>query len=140
MLTTNQEVKYHRVVLNTPIDIEEFLKDVITILDKLGKKYKHSVPWRDEFCANPKFYSYRVKIGAVGRISTCRHAIEVGMNSRAPMSVVTFVSKGHYSVFRFARTVRQLELYGEDISLFINVVLGSEKEKYKNLLFVNMDW
>lgn len=140
MLTTNQEIKYARVSLETPVDIEKFLKDAIIILDKHGEKYKHSVPWKDEYCADPKFYSYRVKIGAVGRIVKCKHAIEIGLNSDVNMATTTFVSLAHFRVYRFTRAVKRLEIYADQIATFINVSIGENARKHQGSVFTNMDW
>ncbi len=99
------------------------IKPISKRIDKYGNKYNHDTPWLYKYLCDPKFYLYRVKIGAIGRINTCKDAIELGCVRKVPVSTYHFTSMALYHVFRIARTmrreidyVRKLELWIENLS------------------------
>ncbi len=99
-----EEVRY---IMRTVL---ERIKPIRERLDKYGSSYKHDTPWTSKYLCDPKFYLYRVRIGAIGRITTCEHAIELGTVPKMAANTYHFTSMALYRVFRVARAV-QVEVF-----------------------------
>jgi hypothetical protein len=114
--------------------IELELKDVIPILDSVGKQYEHDVPWSDRFLADHKAYLKRVLIGAVGRINTSADAIKLGVMFKTPAKSAHFTSMGLYNVFRIARQRRREVMYIKDLQKWVNSYLSGKAAPH---MFIN---
>lgn len=102
----------------------EYLGPAREMIDKYGANYEHDTPWEENFLHDPKFYLYRVRIGAIGRVKTCEDAIRLGLIYRLPCHSYHFVSMALYLVFRVARQERRKVVYTKQMEKWINDLLS----------------
>ena len=125
--------------------LEEVMKEITPIreiLNDWGKKYDHEIPWQETFFENPKFYLYRVTIGAVGRINTCEYAARLGLIDKIPATTHHFTSLGLYLVYRIARQARRRYNYLKRLNKYMQGFINGKKDSYESLRFLvysNMD-
>ena len=100
--------------------IKKEFKDIIPIIDKLGRKYDHEIPWCDRFLADAKNALKRVTIGAIGRVNTCEDAIKLGVINKIPAKTHHFTSTALYYMFRIARQKRREVTYIKDLERWLN--------------------
>lgn len=104
-------------------DIMIRLGSSVQILDNYGADYDHSEPWKKSYFSDPKFYLYRVRIGAIGRLCTCEDAIRLGLTAKIPAQSYHFVSMALYYVYRVARQVYREYQYIRKVEKWLNVML-----------------
>ncbi len=112
-------------------------KDVIRILDGYSARYVHDVPWKDAFLKDPKFYLYRVTIGAIGRLQTCNDAIRLGVTKGIPAQSNQFTSTSLYYVYRIARQARRMFLYLKKLEKGLNATLGGRSPNTRMLELID---
>ncbi len=118
--------------------VKDYLgKDVIRILDGYSAKYVHDVPWRVKFLTDPKFYLYRVTIGAIGRIKTCDDAIRLGITKAIPAKSNQFTSTSLYYVYRIARQARRMFLYLEKLEKGMNATISGRSPNTRMLELID---
>jgi len=101
----------------------EVVAPIVLLMDEFGENYDHENPWKEDYLENPKFWLYRVTIGAVGRINTCADAVTFGLRSSTPAKGRHFTSTALYYVYRIARQVRREYEYLRDLDKWINTLL-----------------
>jgi len=104
------------------------------IMDEYGSKYDHDVPWKQAYVGDAKFYLYRVKIGAIGRISTCRDAVTLGVATKTRALSHHFTSSGLYYLFRYARQQQRKYVYLKKLQGWLTNFLKGDNE---NSYFIN---
>ncbi len=132
-------------VLPVPAREEKrFMKDLVldrisavkAHIDSYGKEYEHENPWCEAYLGDPKFYLYRIKIGAIGRVNTCSDAIDLGIMHRVVTKSYHFTSMALYFVFRIARETQREIHYTKKLEGWINNLL-SNKQAWNR--FMNYD-
>ncbi len=88
-------------------------------IDMYGSKYEHDTPWSSKYLCDAKFYLYRVRIGAIGRINTCEDAIKLGCVRKVASNTYHFTSMALYHVFRMARSVEREVWYTRKLELWL---------------------
>ncbi|MBW8002606.1 MAG: hypothetical protein FVQ80_11395 [Planctomycetes bacterium] len=112
-------------------------KDVIRILDGYSARYIHDVPWDGKFLVDPKFYLYRVTIGAIGRLKTCDDAIRLGIMKAIPAQSNQFTSTSLYYVYRVARQARRMFLYLQKLEKGMNATISGKSPNTRMLELIN---
>lgn len=112
------------------------VKPARKLIDDWGENYEHEIPWESAFLGDPKFYLYRVKIGAVGRINKTEDAARLGLIARIPAQVYHFTSTSLYIVYRLARQHRREYLYLKQLNIYMNNWLSDKAGTYNNLRFM----
>ena len=107
------------------------------IIDDWGKRYEHEIPWEENFLKDPKFYLYRVRIGAIGRINSCKNAAQLGLIAKIPAKTGHFTSVALYLVYRIARQTRREYIYLKKLNNYMEVWLGEKSDIYDNARFIN---
>ena len=106
------------------------------IMDEYGAEYDHDTPWKQAFVGDAKFYLYRVRIGAIGRINTCRDAVILGVTSKTRALCHHFTSVGLYWVFRYARQETRKYFYLKKLDKWMNNYL-QDRRSHENSRFIN---
>ncbi len=122
--------------------LEQVLKQIAPVLktiDEYGAKYDHETPWKKAYFASPKFYLYRVAIGAVGRISNCKDAALLGITSRAGAKSVHFTSMALYFVYRIARQDSRKYMYSQKLEGWVNAFLNDELPNARYLNYYDLE-
>lgn len=107
------------------------------IMDKYGVEYDHETPWKPEYATDAKFYLYRVRIGAIGRINTCRDAVTLGITSKTRALCHHFTSSGMYYVFRYARQQQRKYFYLKKLQGWLTNYLKDVRGRNENSRFIN---
>lgn len=124
-------------------ELREYLKDevlkIITpvrkLIDDYGSKYEHEAPWKKAYFKSPKFFLYRVSIGAVGRITNCEDAIHLGLTAKVSASSRHFVSMAHYYVYRIARQRCREYLYAKNLERWLNTFINDRQANSRFMTF-----
>jgi hypothetical protein len=112
------------------------LGKAVQIMDEYGEQYDHETPWRQAYVADAKFYLYRVRIGAIGRINTCRDAVTLGICSKTRALSHHFTSVGLYYMFRYARQEQKKYSYLKKLNTWLNNYLQDRNGKSANSRFM----
>jgi hypothetical protein len=107
------------------------------IMDEYGAQYDHETPWRQAYVADAKFYLYRVRIGAIGRINTCRDAVTLGIAAKTRALSHHFTSSGLYWLFRFAREQQRKYFYRKKLQGWLSNMLKDQRGRNDNSRFIN---
>lgn len=102
------------------------LESARSVLDAYSKTYTHENPWQYKYFQSPKFYLYRVRIGAIGRLATCKDAALLGVLSDTPAYSAHFTCMGLFYVYRMARQVRKKYQYLYKIEEWANNYLSDK--------------
>jgi hypothetical protein len=111
------------------------VKPVIPWLNKYGDKYEHEVPWEEKFFEAPKYFLFRVKIGAVGRINTVEDAIRLGLESTISATQIHFTSYALFFIFRIARARRKEHVFIKKLNGWIDNAINN---KHPNSRFLEL--
>lgn len=95
----------------------------VDVLDGYGAHYEHENNWCKKYIADPKFYLFRVQVGAIGRIRFCRDAVELGIKSDVPLKTLYFTNTALYNIARLGRQVKKQYVYTEKIEKWVNCYL-----------------
>lgn len=113
------------------------LGKVREIMDEYGIKYDHDTPWKQAYVGDAKFYLYRVRIGTIGRINTCRDAVVLAMASKTRALSHHFTSMGLYWIFRYAREKKREYSYLKKLNGWLNRYLQDRSGRHEHSRFIN---
>ena len=122
--------------------LDEILKriePVRKIIDDYGAKYDHEVPWKTVYAKKPKFYLYRVDIGAIGRVANCKDAVILGLLAKATIRTRHFTSMALYYIFKIARQTSKEYLHVKDLENWTNGFLQGSVEESRYLNYYNIE-
>lgn len=119
--------------------VVEKIKPVVKLIDKYGEKYDHEAPWKTEYSEKPKFWLYRVTIGAVGRISNSSDAITLGLLEKTPAQPRHFTCTALYYIYRVARQVLREYLYLKDLEKWMNTFVNDKNVNSRFLEYYNLE-
>jgi len=117
-------------------EILDSLGKAVQIMDEYGEQYDHDAPWNSKYTTDAKFYLYRVRIGAIGRINTCRDAVTLGVCCKTRALSHHFTSVGLYCMFRYARQWTRKYAYLIKLNSWMNNYLQDREGKHANSRFM----
>ena len=121
--------------------VMEMLAPVVELLDNIGINYTHETPWEDSFFHDPKFYVFRIRVDAVGRINTCKDAVLLGLlyaKSSIDVGCWAFTSGALFRVYQLTKLVRRSFVTQKGLEKWLNEFItdahGQNNARYLNLL------